>query len=828
MILLMTLPLTASAKTVTVSAGGNIQTAITGASAGDTVSIMTGTFTISSPISMNNGVNVQGAGVGQTIIKSSSPTVLANSGMILFSGVSGTTLSGLTLDGGCGGTPTAANNPLYGKDSAPVGILVSGASSQDVFHDLFFKNNPGDGIRTGTGTSHNTVYNCQFDLACHDQIQLNHAANWHIYNCFMNMICNSNMRLYVSSAEVDHCTFTCTTGSGFCGVELQGDITGSNIHNNVFERIKSTHGQGICDIYPAGDPKPTGTMIIKDNIFYSNNGVDISLTAGDIKATISGSLDKTSLDLAGWQAQGYGYGGATNGGSVYNGTPALTLSAPDNDAQLTLQSGTGMFYWASNLNSTNYEYEVSASNTFASMISDKTTSAVSAGVDLSSYVGATLFWRARAYNDVSATWCAWTNANSFVVANNTQTTATAMFSGVVKDAATGNPVEGAVCTLSNSTSTVGSIVTSVTGEYAFTVTFNGTSYPYYMQVQAAGYEAPNGGRDFTFDGNIPETTQDIYLVQTPSYFPPHMVSFIIEAPFGYEKYSGVYAEIWDMGVGGAENGGRTPDTTGKPDLTGFTDSDGQVVFALTQDHEYYVLFTDDSQNINYAETITPSGDSYPIWVWNARKETATDVTVTTNAQPVEVPESDVVSYGHHFEKFNLTEDYFNASVSTVNGIPVSAYTISIVQTDGTNENNPLQGGFSNSTTGSGDTIVSMLVPCNASYSIVMQITHPSLSYTISKSYNEVATPNGIIDWADLSSIGVSDYNIYTAIAVIVIVIIALLTGRRSAKIGAMGMFAMYAFFIYIGYLQPGLGDELIAVGAFLYLLFDILFHGSVS
>ena len=834
LILFLLLIIPVSAKTVTVGPGQQyttIQGGIDACSAGDTVNVLSNTYTISVPINMRSGVSVIGAGYSSTIIKASSVAAFDGTYMIKWTGCSNTNLAGFTIDGN-GGDHTALHAYAEAhKGSGDDGLeyhaanYLSGGGTLNSIHDMYFKGIVSDAVRSASSSapSYCSVYNCQSMWVGHDFSQTWGATGWHFYNILIDVEGNCGIRLAnCKQCKVDHCTIYADTASGWTALELENANTGNIIDHNILRNMHGSIGNaGITGV------SATGTVTITNNVYYDLPG-GFTTALGSVTITQSGNIaGSSSTD---YKALGYGYGGTSDGGgttptTVYNGTPALAIVSPASGTSITLQDNNGFFYWA-DVNSTSYEYQVSNSNAFTTTIVDKTTSTVSAGVNLASQyaAGGTYYWRVRAKNDVTGAWCAWTATNSFTIAGNIITPTTAVFTGTIKDAQTGSNIAGAVCTLYND-SISPSMLTAGNGVYTFSVPYDVNGSAYYMTVQAAGYETPNNGHSYTFDASHPMMTQDIYLVKTPSYFPPHRVTFTAESPFGYEKYSGVLVEVWDGGIGGVRYGGAAPDYNSiLPDMMAYTTDNGQTTFTMIEDHVYYLYWSDDSQNIAQGESFTPADSSYDVWLWNAQKQTPD---TGSNSQPTVVKkESDIVSYSHSFTKYNLTSAYFNASIASVDGTPVSSYVVDIWQMyDNTTI---LPGGFHYTTSGSGNATISQVVPGNVSYLIEMQIVHPDLSYTIDQTYIQRSPASGIVDWADLSSIGVYSQETYSWIAFIAVALILILTSKRGYKLACLAALGVAGAFCMIGYLQPGMGDEILGVGAFIYLLMTMVQDGSVN
>jgi chitosanase len=260
-----------------------INDAIQSAKPGDTVILENGTYVIDGAINMKTGVNL--AGSGNTIIKASSFELFKDTpnGMIVFSGVSNSGISTLTVDGG--ETANQYTNSGHGWEN---GILIKDNSANIVIRNIRFSGLCGDGINGDpSGSSNVLVKNCVMKTVGHDGVQCWDGDNWQVINCTMDLYINSGVR-YANSKNciVKNCYFYCDTGSGYAGIELEDSVQNITITENTFSHIHSSKGIGIVSVHA------TGTAIIEDNIFEDCPGGNIVISG----ITVNGENSTSSVD----------------------------------------------------------------------------------------------------------------------------------------------------------------------------------------------------------------------------------------------------------------------------------------------------------------------------------------------------------------------------------------------------------------------------------------------------------------------------------------------------------------------------------------------------
>ena len=135
-----------------------INAAIQSANSGDTVQLAPTTFHISSPIIMKSGVNLNGNGIGATVLYCDNPeSNFATQNIINCNGVSDIEISNFLIDGGWGSLSImhSAKNKYREYEK---GVFLSGCSNV-VIHDLKMQYSMGDFISCKKNTSNVKVYN---------------------------------------------------------------------------------------------------------------------------------------------------------------------------------------------------------------------------------------------------------------------------------------------------------------------------------------------------------------------------------------------------------------------------------------------------------------------------------------------------------------------------------------------------------------------------------------------------------------------------------------------------------------------------------------------
>ncbi len=265
----------ASAKTLEV--GDNctyqtIQAGINAASAGDTISIHAGTYSIDSSIIPKSNLIISGDSQGQTIIYTNSFSDInskSNPAMIFLNGVSGVTIHDIIFKGPAislqhqhenGGTTS-----IGGLREARNGIKVQNSQNIKIY-DCKFTLLLSDGIRI-TGASNIAIENCIFDCAGHDSISTFRSNKVKINNCLLNQMINTCVRIY----NTEDCSITSSTfkqsisGTGAGYIELEGTANKVTISKNIFTASTDP-------VLFIANPS-SGSVSITDNALYKVSGL---------------------------------------------------------------------------------------------------------------------------------------------------------------------------------------------------------------------------------------------------------------------------------------------------------------------------------------------------------------------------------------------------------------------------------------------------------------------------------------------------------------------------------------------------------------------------
>lgn len=249
-----------------------IQAGINAASAGDTINIRSGIYSIDSSITPKSNIIIAGDSNGQTIIYTNTFSDInseSNPAMIFCNGVSGVTIHDIVFKGPAtslqhqhenGGTSS-----IGGLRESRNGIKVLNSQSIKIYNCKFTLL-LSDGIRI-TGSSNITIENCIFDCAGHDSISAFRSNKVNINNCLLNQMINTCIRIYnTEGCSVTNSTFKQSipgTGAGY--IELEGTADKVTITKNLFT---ASSDPVLFIANPAG-----GSVSITDNALYKVAGL---------------------------------------------------------------------------------------------------------------------------------------------------------------------------------------------------------------------------------------------------------------------------------------------------------------------------------------------------------------------------------------------------------------------------------------------------------------------------------------------------------------------------------------------------------------------------
>lgn len=303
---IMSMLLVSTAYAGTIQAiGGNstvdqdfINAAIAQAQPGDIVRL-SGDYVISGPIYMKSGISLLGDGTA-TITATPRAFSTSGAGMIIMKDVSNVEIGNFVIDGGEVSRSIQYGNSGHGWES---GIVLSGRSSNCTIHNIFFTMLNGDGVRATGDTSYITVKDCVMDTTGHDGVQAWGGEYWLVQNCSVNLFINSGVR-YANTVNsiIQNCEFYCNTGSGFCGVELEDDVSGDSIQNCNFHDLNNAYNTGIMTVHATGninvynntftncrDMSVSGIIVTKGNNTVGEYGSHITQSKSGATVCMSGS-----------------------------------------------------------------------------------------------------------------------------------------------------------------------------------------------------------------------------------------------------------------------------------------------------------------------------------------------------------------------------------------------------------------------------------------------------------------------------------------------------------------------------------------------------------
>lgn len=801
----------------------DIASALAASSSGDSVHVHAGTYPISSPLIVKSGVTLYGDGASSTIIKMDSRDHFktdSSPGAILLSGASNVEIYGFTINGGESSLSVMHSLSNSYRDFCQ-GVAVKSGSSNIVIHDMFFTLAMGDSIHGwSNGGSNVIIYNCVMDTPGHDGIDDWNGDNWLVNNIKVNEFINSGIKVAsASNFTITNSTFYCDTGSGYTGVEIMESGNSITINHCVFGPANND-GDGIMT--DSADGSVGGTCNVSYNIFYGLSGTAIGHT-GSYSITVTQSGNQYPTSLADWASQGYGYNAsnsnAGNGGtmSVYNGTPAPSLTSPANGPYINSTNGKVTLEW-NNLNSTKYELQVANDSGFTDMVLDTNVTGSPAAPNqykLSVNNDSSLHWRIRAMNDVTSQWTNYTTQWDFTVNGNDIVVATTGVWGVISDAVSAEPILGAVVTLTNGSYSATN-VTTADGYYVFSVD-QGTGV-YTLTVQATGYASTPVMMPFNMNNTY--IHEDIALTALPSYFAPHNVTITVTDIMG-QRFSGVTVSLYSP---------DNPKSNGKPDFTSKTDDNGNVIFSLNPTTTYTVWLNDSTQNVDQTYTLNPGDTQYNYWVWGATKKN------NNNGVPQTQNIDDYIKCVVKDDSaVNLTNQYVNVTIYPVSGNISSNWNITLNQVY--SNNGTIVNGYSifvsnttllssslfysgsyNSTNG----VITVVfpVPNNNTYLVTAWVSNPNydsgnMHYFFAKEDlqgNPIRNGYQLFGWTEQWQ--------FTILGYALMLMMGGLIGRSSLNAGVLSVMCIGLFNWYTGWIQYSTGDQIMAtLGCLLVIVY---------
>lgn len=264
------------------------------------------------------------------------------------------------------------------------------------------------------------------------------------------------------------------------------------------------------------------------------------------------------------------------------------------------------FTWTE-MTSSGYEIMVAEDVVFNIIVADETTSTPYHTITLQNK---TYYWKVRTYNDAGATLGAWSSTFSFTLASSTPSISGTALNGVVYELIGGSPVpiDGASVYLSNTTNTY-QFLTGSNGYYLFTGLTNTTTYSIYAIKQ--GYD--NSQTFLVIPTNNSTTTLNIPMrIYISPYIPNFVFEKIVIRTLYDEPYPGLTVNVYKGSSLSAS-------------FTGTTDYNGIVVFQLIKDQYYrmtisggslsstltfYFYAKEETQRITVATGFPTGGNKY--------------------------------------------------------------------------------------------------------------------------------------------------------------------------------------------------------------------------
>jgi hypothetical protein len=625
--------------------GSNDQTvinaAIQSANSGDTVQLASNTFHLSSSIIMKSGVTLNGNGIGATVIYCENPSSnFAAQYIINCTGVSNIVISNFLIDGGWESLSKmhAASNKYREYER---GVYLRNCSNV-VVHDLKMQYSMGDFIYCTKNTSNVQIYNTVCKPG-HDSFDAWSAGDGiSIFNNCWGTFINSCIKIHnTKNVQIYKNTFYTDTGSGNAAVQVMGgNVTGLNIYNNLFSTLE------LNTIYhDSADKTCSGRGTASNNIFYHTptyngiSGMDITSTGNIV--TNSYSSSKGTKDY------GYVADNVTRNLPVYNGSIVPSVTFPTNGGTISTVNGYVSISWTY-LNATSYSINVYNDTTrfdSSHLVYSLNTSQASASVPIN-YSGPFAI-KIGAHDEVHNSWLYNSPVSFFTVIGKKWATVYSGIFGHLTDATTGQPIQGAVITLSNNTWNCTQI-TDVDGLYQFTL--NSGKGTYCLTALATEYlNSPKLPINMTGT----RTELNLKMVEVLDYIAPHYVELYVSTNSN-DMFPGCEVQIY------------TPNNdpgNEKPNFDGWINDDGKVSFHLTQNVTYKILIiTPDGQT--YTNTLIPNLDQYVITI---PASTISAIPASTiSAIPASIVSTipamqNVINVNCTYKQINNTAAYINAS-----------------------------------------------------------------------------------------------------------------------------------------------------------------------
>jgi hypothetical protein len=752
-----------------------INAAIQSANSNDIVQLASTTFHISSPIIMKSGVTLKGNAVGATIICCDNPSSnFATQNIIDCKGVSNIVISNFFIDGGWESLSKmhAASNKYREYEK---GVYLSNCSNV-VIHDLKMQYSMGDFIYCTKGTSNVQIYNtvCKpghdsFDAwSAGDGISISNNCWGTFVNSCIKVHNTKNVQIYKN-------TFYTDTGSGNAAVEVMGgNAAGLNIYNNIFSTLE------LNTIYhDSADGACSGRGTVSNNIFYKTPTYDgingMNITSTDNVVTNSYSSSKGTKDF------GYFTDNGARNSLIYNGSVVPSINFPFNGSTISTVNEYVSISWTY-LNATSYSINVYNSTSkfdFSHLIYSLNTSQASASVPIN-YNG--LFAvKIGAYDDVHNSWVYNRSASFFTVSGKTSATVYSGIFGHLTDATTGQPIHGAVITLSNNTWN-NTQITDVDGFYQFTL--NSGKGTYCLAASATEYlNSPKLPINMTGIN----TELNLKMLEIPNYVAPYYVELYVSTSSN-DKFPGCEVQIY------APN--NDPNNE-KPNFIGWINDDGKVSFHLTQNITYKIIIITPDRQI-YTNTLTPNLNQYLF-------------TIPVGATSAVPAMRTVISTNCTYKQINNTAAYINASyydsssqssnLTFVLGTMSDGKTFVPLGISGTNDNVSNPKGVIND---------SFLVTNYVGKTYTVRINAQSQTYGIVSEYVNTSFPGNNIPF--VGSIYLSYF------CVLILIIIGLIFIKNSYTLGTLLVCALFWILHFMGLLDPIYEKIGIGTGIYSYAL----------
>lgn len=272
----------------------SINAAIQQASAGDTIVIPAGTWTISSGIHLKSGVSIEGESETTTTIRGTYYTCSSDSdpGYLYGNGVSGFTISHLnfvsTSTGPSANGRTQNKQPIRLKNCKNIEIfsckndywiyndfLRAGGCDNIIMHDCWIASGHSAGYYTA-GSKNCKAYNNDIEVHTNAGLRVDRCQNMEFFN--NNIWCK---------------------GGGQAAFEIQNNCDGLKMYRNVVWDMARTYS-GHWVVQNLGG---TGKMEFYENVYWNSPaGVGRGVQSRDNK------IDPSLRSLTYWNALGYGKG----------------------------------------------------------------------------------------------------------------------------------------------------------------------------------------------------------------------------------------------------------------------------------------------------------------------------------------------------------------------------------------------------------------------------------------------------------------------------------------------------------------------------------------